>query len=349
MQVDMHYYGTYAMARAAGLKREVAEVIAYAAQYVDDNAYDWDPLFALDAGHLHITETAHHSIDKENLSEVDQRLVWVPFHFLPGNEGDSYEERLICRKDSDIARQMLDHHLNQLDKPYGIHLIGLAAHVYADTFSHYGFSGISSDLNKIDPEHIQLDQQLPGDILGYIQRKFRRFMERIERDAARIIGKGLGHGAVHTYPDRPYLRWRITNYRGEEINRDNPATFLEGCEKLHGVFSQIASNAQFSDHPGRPFGEIRDRVAAVLAVKGDCETRIEAWQNAAQSGDLFGYQESIRDYDAKLWSAELENFQYRTNSADALETDSFRFLQAAAVHRTYVLRDLLPEHGLVVR
>jgi hypothetical protein len=33
----------------------------------------------------------------------------------------------------------------------------------------------------------------------------------------------------------------------------------------------------------------------------------------------------------------------------ALELDAFKFMQAAAVHRTYVLRELLPEHGLLVR
>jgi len=37
MQEDMHYYGTYAMARAAGLKVKDAKVVAYAAQYVDDS------------------------------------------------------------------------------------------------------------------------------------------------------------------------------------------------------------------------------------------------------------------------------------------------------------------------
>ena len=34
----MHYYGTYAMARAAGITRNAAKVIAVAAQFVDDNA-----------------------------------------------------------------------------------------------------------------------------------------------------------------------------------------------------------------------------------------------------------------------------------------------------------------------
>ena len=36
MQYDMHYYGTYAMAAAAGIPKNDAEIIAYAAQYVDD-------------------------------------------------------------------------------------------------------------------------------------------------------------------------------------------------------------------------------------------------------------------------------------------------------------------------
>ena len=36
MQLDMHYYGTYAMARAAGLKPQVCITIATASQFVDD-------------------------------------------------------------------------------------------------------------------------------------------------------------------------------------------------------------------------------------------------------------------------------------------------------------------------
>ena len=38
MQIDMHYYCTFAMARAAGLAPEDSRIIATAAQFVDDNA-----------------------------------------------------------------------------------------------------------------------------------------------------------------------------------------------------------------------------------------------------------------------------------------------------------------------
>ena len=37
MQLDMHYYGTYAMARAAGINSNASATIATAAQFVDDN------------------------------------------------------------------------------------------------------------------------------------------------------------------------------------------------------------------------------------------------------------------------------------------------------------------------
>ena len=39
MQLDMHYYATFAMARAAGLNSETSRVIATASQFVDDNVH----------------------------------------------------------------------------------------------------------------------------------------------------------------------------------------------------------------------------------------------------------------------------------------------------------------------
>ncbi len=43
MQIDMHYYGVYTLARAAGVNREAAEVIATVAQFVDDNGKSRTP------------------------------------------------------------------------------------------------------------------------------------------------------------------------------------------------------------------------------------------------------------------------------------------------------------------
>ena len=66
MQLDMHYYGTYAMARAAGLQPEAAVIIATAAQFVDDNAEKGGVEFR-DGGRLDYEATAHHSLNIKNI------------------------------------------------------------------------------------------------------------------------------------------------------------------------------------------------------------------------------------------------------------------------------------------
>ena len=91
MQIDFHYYATYVMARSAGLNLESATRIATAAQFVDDNASPHDIEFD-DGSSLNVEATAHHVADIANLNVKDQREVWVPFHFLPGNVGDSFTE-----------------------------------------------------------------------------------------------------------------------------------------------------------------------------------------------------------------------------------------------------------------
>ena len=72
MQLDMHYYGTYAMARAAGLKKESCEIIATAAQFVDDNAEKESVEFR-DGARLDVEATAHHAINIKNIDRAEDR------------------------------------------------------------------------------------------------------------------------------------------------------------------------------------------------------------------------------------------------------------------------------------
>jgi hypothetical protein len=349
MQVDMHYYGTYAMARAAGLKADICKIIATAAEFVDDNAGHQN-LNAKDQGHLHVTASAHHSANGNNLNNDDQRLVWVPFHFLPGNEGDSYELRLQCVKDSEIAQQMLAHHLSRANKIYGPHLIGVAAHVYADTFAHYGFSGISSPANYIDEDTIEFHTALPSDTKNYLQKKWMRFKTSFESDAAEALSKGLGHGAAHTYPDRPYLSWSFKYEDGRDSGiRDNTATFLEACEKLQNFFIAYGkANTDMQERPPTPFSDMKDTIEDLLSQTKRGPKRIEAWKDLIAAGKLFA-AEQIPVYDASEWLNDLANIEEMEDSSKVIDMDVFKFLQATAIHRTFVLRELLPSHGLLVR
>lgn len=353
MQEDMHYYGTYAMARAAGLDRDACTVIATAAQFVDDHA-EGDSVTFLDGARIDTEATAHHVGDLiRNDDEKDQRLVWVPFHFLPGDTGNSYQERMVCRKNSEIAQHVVDHCLTKHDQPYALALLGITAHVYADTFSHHGFSGFSSDINKVDSDSFKFDDGLKHDIKDYILEKFERFAFKYGgSDVAEVATNGLGHGSVATFPDRPYLKWSFCYEHAPDtrIERDNPADFLEGCEALYDMFCRFRElEPDYADtHGSRRFEDIRPMITEVLGVQAAMDGRIEAWQTLAQSGRLFaGGAETIPTYDAKAWNTMFEQFRDRPDAEEAISIPIFHFYQGAAVHRTHVLRELLPRHNLV--
>lgn len=360
MQIDMHYYGTYAMARAAGITRDAAKIIATAAQFVDDNAAK-DSIEFRDGGRLDAEATAHHTVDRKNIDLEDQRKIWVPFHFLPGNHGKTYTEQLVCRKDSEIAQDMVKHNLSLADRPYALPLIGITAHVYADSFSHYGFSGISSRRNKIVNDSFKF-KGLDTKTEKYILDKAKKFKENYpEEDGfltnikswfAEKLSGALGHGAAVTFPDRPYLKWSF-KYEDPERDsgeRDNPATFLEGCEALHKLFRNFSkARPDCTETKFASFSDIKKEVEGILIRQEPKNKRIQAWQNAAKNGNLFATgPETIPRYNADLWHNERENLIRKKDSGTVTRLSVYRFYQAAAVNRTYILRILLPSKGLVV-
>jgi hypothetical protein len=175
MQIDGHHALTYTVSRMAGFEHKEAEIIAYAAQYVDD-ATNSGLIKFKDGPMYSRISSAHGVFDMANhLDEHENHLVWVPFHFLPGNGGEdenggkelSFVEKIKCTKDSYIAREMIDYCVAGKDKEYALHRLGISMHVYADTFAHWGFAGVIHDINKInnlemENEDIIPDRQLPA-------------------------------------------------------------------------------------------------------------------------------------------------------------------------------------------
>ena len=374
MQIDMHYYGAYAMARAAGLEQETARVVATSAQFVDDNAARSQVSFR-DGSRIDTEATAHHPVDLSNRDERDQRRVWVPFHFIPGNIGESYTERLKCRMDSAVVREMRDHHLAYADRAFAPHLLGIAAHVYADTFSHYGFSGVSSRGNRVVNDSFRFHEEVEGaddataklspEMRDYVTRKAASFFGKrgahgglllnVKTWLAEEASGALGHGSVATLPDRPYLVWSFDYERPDAVAgmrsaRNNPVTFLAGCRALHAMFRRFAGLRPGADTGGgRDFEAIAPRVREILLTQGDKAARITAWREAARSGALFGEAgEAIPEYEGESWNEQWESLDGGDDYRAAMETHIWRFYQAAALHRAYVLRDLLPGHGLIV-
>ena len=374
MQIDMHYYGTYTLARAAGIQREAAREIATAAQFVDDNIAQIHVEFK-DGARIDTEATVRYLTNLNNLDEHDQRRVWVPFHFLPGNYGDSYTERLKCRINSKIAQEMRDHHLTLSGRDFALQLLGIAAHVYADTFSHYGFSGVSSRGNKVDNGSFRYHKDVEGtddsvavlspEMKEYVTGKARSFFKKrgphgglltnIKSWMAEELSGALGHGSVATLPDRPYLVWSFDYERedavvGKQASRDNPADYLECCRALHDMFRRFVDlRPDVAVGDGLEFDAIAPDVERILRTQAEKAKRIEAWEKAARAGAVLGGEgEGIPDYEGEDWNRQWEELNGAEDFGHAMGTPIWRFYQAASLHRTYVLRDLLPKHNLIV-
>ncbi|MCF8128456.1 MAG: hypothetical protein K9N10_08075 [Deltaproteobacteria bacterium] len=354
MQIDMHFYGVYALARAAGMGVSIAGKIAYASQFVDD---------AVDDGHIVLGDnraivpamTSHKPIDYQNSLAGDQWKVWIPFHFLPGYEGTKFIDRLVCEKDSAPARKMLAYTLDGTNGPFWPHMIGIAAHVYADTFAHYGFIGISHDNNKVDEKTIKISPKHSGGITGYLTAKFEEFKTRFISGFAEVIP--VGHGAVGTYPDRPYLSWEyIYQLRKEgsarkKVTRDNLKDFLEGSERIHEYFKRFVQlDPKHGEASGaKDWAEIEPAVRSILKTEGPKDTRIEKWVAHLKKGTFCKATKADRDlkYNEGLWRARRAELEL--GGRGLIEnSNACKFILAARRFRNYVLRDLLPDTGLTL-
>lgn len=368
MKIDMHYYGTYAMARAAGLNINAAQTIAYASEFVDESVSGEHKRID-DGAHIVSETTAHHSSKavqdffKTQFDHTDQeqRRIWVPFHFLPGGDGDSFTQKLICQPNSVIAQQMFASHLTKAQAPYALELMGVAAHVYADTFAHYDFCGVSSRWNAIDGKSFNFHGSEDPFTASYKDKfwgKCTKFLNMKNiRAGLNELAEGsvgaLGHAGALTYPDVPYLHWSCRRERdGKLLDHDNPQTFLMACRELHGRFRSFADGCpnEYKDASTKcNFDDIEEAVRDILSTRAETNGRVERWQQAVGNKELFdGSEERIKPFDAMEWVRQLGGLLELETSETVSDSNIYRFYQAARQHRTLVLRDLLPQRGIVV-
>lgn len=356
MQIDGHHGMTYVLARMAGFKHEEADKIAYAAQYVDDATNSG--LIKFDNGAMYSRASSAHGVFdfKNHLNEHENHLVWVSFHFLPGNDGKdagdnteaSFIEKLVCRPDSYTAREMIDYCLKGHDKDYALHRLGITMHVYADTFAHQGFAGIIHDVNKIEDLKMENED-----------------MSLFDKVASKGASSGfpMGHGPALECPDKPYLNWSYTNGLGDKIERNNLDDFMTAAQTMFGelvryrfesgmgeLSEELTENAEFN------FGKIKHNLQTFTEPHG--EERHERWLESIANGD-FSFDAVELTYVAKgegSWKYEAigqlkpeddsdDEFIY---SESFLKSDWKLFHDALQEHRLTVLHDILPKFGICV-
>ena len=375
MKREMHYEGAYCLARLAGLNAETAQLIAYANTYVDYSTDD-EVENHENGGMVVAEETAHHVNQAKNINRVHQRYIWTPFHFLPSCEGDNFYEKVVCVKanQNPLAKPMMEHHLKaSLTSDFGKHLIGITTHVLQDSFSHQGFSGVASPYNCLEGNSIGYLNATDG-TRKYLDKEKRSFLQRFRDEikgtkayiwlanlaggVAEEVTGGLGHAAAFTCPDLPYLHW---TYRyeegplaGEEQQRDNRREFLESCQSLHGFLTQVAAaHPDWADLSWQvPWSNaLENNLKQILQVQNGTDERADEWRKAFMSGKLHpaGMQgEKFDPFDDKNWHKVRDQFSGLEHPGDMIDKDVYHFYQAASYHRHYMLRELMPQRGVVM-
>jgi hypothetical protein len=351
MQIDFHHATTYVVARDAGFNHTDADIIAYAAQYVDD-ATSSGTVYFNNGAVFNRTSSAHKMLDPRNTQELANHEVWMPFHFLPGNGGfaagtnpsNSFIDKIVCTPNSPIAQEMVRDAILEKNRVYGLHRLGVTMHVYADTWAHQGFAGVLHKINEVDDAE-------ETDSCGV----FSKGLAGILRDVLDDAIPPLGHGRAQTFPDMPFLKWQYKNGRGTLIFRDNTADFIAAADYMCIAMKRyIAGNpdAVATGLSAATRQQIENMFATTLVEDGEKRHRI--WLDAIRSGvftvcgkvDIDNYFSRGNDSwkaDALGTSFDLPVHQYKD---DFLTKPWKLFHDAIQAHRFNVVYNILPKYGI---
>lgn len=361
MQIDFHHAGTYTIARFAGFDHETAQIIGHAAQYVDDATNSGAINFDNKAMYNRIS-SAHKMMDYRNFEALANHWVWIPFHFLPGNGGQpagknpdgSFIEKIICRPNSHVAQDMVRMCIREKDRSYGVHRLGVTMHVYADTWAHQGFAGVNHEVNNIS---VLDDDDKPSK--HWLKKVTTTFGDLFDRASSKLVGDALplGHGAVLSYPDRPYLTWSYVNHKGEKVYRNNPETFMEASHEMCKAMQRWLLNDPDADVPGlkkKDADDIRDLIDSI--TDSDGHKRHEKWLKKLAEGH-FSFGKAEVPYIEKgkgSWKYEALKTVAKKDRGDEIFKYDPKFLNsnwkhfhdAIQAHRFDVIHDILPKYGI---
>ena len=390
MQIDGHHAVTYVAARSAGFNHDEAEIISYAAQYVDDATNEGIIQFGTSQYMYSRIASAHKMIDYTNFIQLQNHLAWLPFHFLPGNGGFPFGQepdggetaKLVCKPDSHVARDMLRAALQDKPNDRGLHRLGIAMHVYADTFAHQGFVGALCKLNRasnLRSNNSVLDEKIKNTTLwemihagvSNISCTFQLLWKSLvymikERKSPGkfwsdfLNQSPLGHAAANTYPDQPYLVWEYLDWDNQPVRRDNPATFMLATNMMVKAMRawRAGDNTMSLDvYEGLSAEDTKIADTLFRTIQDpDGDTRHASWLTAIESGEFSfgaaklayigkgaGSWKDIALGTLKEKDSGVELFDY---TPAFLSSNWKLFHDAIQAHRISVVHDILPRYGV---
>jgi hypothetical protein len=237
MQKNFHFYCVAVLARAAGFNPADALTIAYASQYTD-NATESEPIRVAGDVNFDPVCTAYDKLEdlgRAVLSWSAQKRVYIPFHFIPPqrfNPSQNNSFSFVTKQDSKFANWLLNEAAREplKNNKHRLCRIGIALHMFADTWAHKGFSGrlnrVENDIDGIkvfDPDTSQYQAVTLG-----------------EQILSNILPE-IGHAEAGYFPDLSYAKWQYAYERQNTppVLRDNVTDCLQAAEKIYDYLSQV--------------------------------------------------------------------------------------------------------------
>jgi hypothetical protein len=135
------------------------------------------------------------------------------------------------------------------------------------------------------------------------------------------------------------------------VERQNANDYMDAAQALHTMFRNFATaRTQYADDKGpMDFEAIKPIARGIVTLVVNADGRIAAWRKALEDGKLSREPDStLPDYNHQLWRLQTDKLATYADPQMASGVPVYQFYQAAAIHKQYVLRELLPKHGIYV-
>jgi len=313
VDIEFHYYMTYVIVLKAGLKPTDAYIIAYSSQYVDDN----NTIFQINEGKRnaysnYISQTYNILKPKKELMRI-----YPIFHFIPGDindiTGDSARRcdgklhLLNTIPDNENAKRLL----RLAFESDNLYRIGIATHMYSDTFAHQNFVGYYEPFNSM-------------------------------KGPLDLVKPDIGHADAGYQPDLPAIQWEDKRLILSHSNIDNKRRFLEATERLfeeyYCYFNPTSTEKVMAAIKDRLIAEIDWAIGDYDITNEERDKRISRYKALIK--------EDFIDYDKDVWFKEAIsknigffkwNYKWKGNYT---ETHWFKFQEAVKAHQK-IAKDII--------
>lgn len=351
MNISFHYCCVKTLCYLADIQETEAEEIAFYSQFVDDFNLIYDqiyngiyvegrpPQYFTDRGiakrvidntwYFYPVTTGISMIQTAapELLNTHMLLTIVPFHFIPKQpwheiaRNDAKGRRCVQvsmeDKTDSLMKTMMTDFLNS-----GIRdnmKLGMLLHIFADTYAHQMFSGISGDenmsgLNYEDLKKAGTNEVVPPDVLTRICYKM----------------PPIGHAKLSHVPDAFGLEFSADFKIGGKYSRNNMDTFLQCAKEIWKLLKQYNGQPPQSDNY---FGNViapRIRLAGMQCLSGvsetmDVRTLAPIWADAFR--DVLNIEPQYTyQYDEK-WERTASGYTYWGNTIYRVSETFYQFNQ----------------------